>query len=67
MDFETFEFDRDNFNVVLIWAFSASIGGLLPIAVFTVALVWWLRCRDLWSADERRGPSTEDINLAWLQ
>jgi hypothetical protein len=39
MGFETFEFDRDNFNAAWIWAIGASIGGLLPIAVFIVATV----------------------------
>ncbi|KAF4626766.1 hypothetical protein G7Y89_g11394 [Cudoniella acicularis] len=67
MDFETFEFGRDNFSVAWIWALCASIGGLLPIAVFTVALFWWLRCRDLWSVDERSGPSIRYMSLAWLQ
>jgi hypothetical protein len=67
MDFETFEFDRDNFNVAWIWILCASIGGLLPICVFIIALFWWLRCRDLWSADERSGPSIRYISSAWLQ
>ena len=68
MDFETYDFYRKNFNIAWIWAFCAAIGALLPTAVFAAALVWWLKCRDLWSADERKGPSIKGPGLlAWLQ
>jgi len=70
VDFESQEFYRDNFSVMYYWAAAAVVGGLFRCIAFFLAVFWWIRCRDLWKANER----TADVKHAgveadtrWLQ
>lgn len=70
MDFENLEFYRDNFNVVQFWTASAAVGGIVPVITFIVAIFWWIRCSDLWKADERareKRPRIIEADTRWLQ
>ena len=59
IDFKEYGFYRENFKVMLYWIVAAVVGGSVPAIAFVVALFWWLKCRDLWKANERQ----ESINL----
>ncbi|KAM7188161.1 hypothetical protein V8F20_010657 [Naviculisporaceae sp. PSN 640] len=53
IDFENYSFYRDHYNVIPFWIFGAVVGGLVPTAAFVVALFWWVKCRQIWKANER--------------
>ncbi|KAF4457811.1 hypothetical protein F53441_325 [Fusarium austroafricanum] len=53
MDFENAAFYRDHFNSGYYWGFAAVIGGAIPLITFLVALFWWMKCKHLWSANEK--------------
>ncbi|KAK0613957.1 hypothetical protein B0T14DRAFT_436678 [Immersiella caudata] len=54
IDFESPKFYRDHFDIKRYWIGSAVIGSIVPTMAFIVALFWWLKCRHLWKANERR-------------
>jgi hypothetical protein len=53
MDFENAAFYRDHFNSGYYWGFAAVLGGAIPLIAFLVALFWWVKCKHLWSANEK--------------
>ena len=61
MDFEDFQFYRENFSVARYWIFSSVMGGILPTTAFSIALSWWRyrQYRDAW-ADGQKGHSDQD-------
>jgi len=54
MDFETFEFYRDHFNLRFQWMLGVIFGSMIPAGSFFFAWFWWWRSKDLWHADENR-------------
>ncbi|KAK0643191.1 hypothetical protein B0T16DRAFT_391758 [Cercophora newfieldiana] len=54
IDFKDYSFYKRNFDVQRYWIGSAIIGSFVPTVAFVVALFWWLKCRHLWKANERR-------------
>lgn len=70
IDFKDYNFYTKNFVVIPFWVGSAVIGGLVPTMAFVVALFWWLKCRHLWKANERRREYelwTLEACTKWLQ
>ncbi len=71
LDFENYSFYLRNYNSVDYWAAGAIVGGSVPSIAFVVALFWWLKCRHLWKANERRGHQLQQwgvyADTRWLQ
>ncbi|OIW31119.1 hypothetical protein CONLIGDRAFT_614585 [Coniochaeta ligniaria NRRL 30616] len=70
MDFENAQFYKTNFDVVMYWAIATAIGGIVPVAVFFIAIFWWMRCKNLWRAEEREVPRVWDgpqADMNWLR
>jgi len=70
IDFENAQFYKSNFDVVKYWAIATAIGGFVPVAVFFVAIFWWMRCKNLWRAEERDVPRVWDgpqADMNWLR
>ncbi len=69
VDFYNAQYYKDHFNVELFWASATTIGGLVDIVAFIVAVFWWLKCQHLWSANERTRPTVHsgDVNMNWLR
>jgi hypothetical protein len=70
MDFENAQFYKANFDVETYWALATIIGGLVPVFVFLVAIIWWSRCKSLWRSDEREEPRVWDgpqADMNWLR
>jgi len=70
VDFESQEFYRDNFSVMHYWAAAAVVGAFSVHRIFSGGVLVWIRCRDLWKANER----TVDVkhvgveaDTRWLQ
>jgi len=59
---------RDMFNVNRYWATAAGFGLALPIVVFVIAVIWWIKCAHLWKVTEDTGIMTRElaIDTAWL-
>ncbi|KAM7210408.1 hypothetical protein V8F06_014212 [Rhypophila decipiens] len=53
VDFETYSFYTTYFNVIPFWTAGAVVGGMVPTIAFIVALFWWVKCRQIWKANER--------------
>jgi len=47
MDFESFDFYRDNFGVSPYYAVATLVGTIIPTAISVIALNWW-RFKDSW-------------------
>ncbi|KAB5560223.1 hypothetical protein GE09DRAFT_962289 [Coniochaeta sp. 2T2.1] len=70
MDFENAQFYKANFDVVMFWAIATAIGGFVPVSVFFVAIFWWMRCKNLWRAEERDVPGVwggPQADMNWLR
>jgi len=63
MDFENFQFYRDNFDVLLPWAIGAGVGAFLPVVAFAAAATFWWPSRKLWEIQCDFASSREDIEL----
>jgi hypothetical protein len=71
MDMESMQFYKDHFEYLTKWwAIAASIGGLISITAFLVAMHWWQKCKSLWAASEDGGDSgwriTQSTTRVWL-
>lgn len=53
IDFETADFYRKNFNISTFWTAGTALGALVPTIALVTSLFWWLKCKHLWSANER--------------
>jgi hypothetical protein len=67
MNFENYQFYRDNCNVINYWAIAVGIGLFVPIVAFLVAVFWWLKCQHLWMANETSsGSGLRDDRIDWV-
>ena len=70
MDFGTAEIYLSKYDVLKSWITAAVVGGLVPIAAFVTALIWWLKCKHLWKRDRVDGIQLQDYHagmMAWLR
>jgi len=67
MTFENTKELRDLFNVVKYWAPAAGIGLAIPVASFFGAVIWWFKCRRMWTVSKTRRTDYElrDMAIDW--
>lgn len=61
MDFGNLAFYKEHYDVVRWWTGAAVVGVLVPVMAFVVALFWWMRCSNLWKADETNRPEMPPV------
>ena len=53
MDFDPWEFYRNNYGLTEGWVAATVIALLVPLCALVTALLWWQKCKPLWEAREQ--------------
>lgn len=66
VDFRSFEFYRDKYNLTRWWIACAVSASSVSIMSLAITVIWWWECRPLWADQEGTREGLELIDMQWL-